>query len=161
MWDYFLARRNGLLECCCHREVPRQTAETSRSHCSCLIMWWDALSFPIVWCVHCLCVSQHRQVRYTATFRYHSQTERASSLDSLLSLLLSPRQHMKLLTLVSRVLENDIQLTEISLLHRRHRQSGLIAEIDASCPRPPSKHIHPPPQSHFSMKQQLSPNRYS
>lgn len=72
-----------------------------------------------------------------------------------------PRQHMKPLTLVSHVPENDIQFTEISLLHRRRRQSGLIAGIDASRPRPPCEHIHPPPQSHFSMKQQLTPHRYS
>lgn len=63
--------------------------------------------------------------------------------------------------LVSHVWENDIQFTEISLLHRRHHQCGLTAEMDASCPRPPSKHIHPPPRSHFSVKQQLTPNRCS
>lgn len=28
-------------------------------------------------------------------------------------------------------------------------------------PHPPSKHIHPPPQSHFSMKKQLTLNRYN
>lgn len=68
---------------------------------------------------------------------------------------------MKLLTLASHISENDIQFTAISLLHRCHRQSGLIAEIDASCPHPPSKHIHPALQSHFSMKQQLTLNRYN
>lgn len=70
-------------------------------------------------------------------------------------------QHMKLLALISHFSENDIQFTEISLLHRRHRQSGLVAEIDASCPRPPSKYMRPTPQSHLEMKQQLTPYRYS
>ena len=73
----------------------------------------------------------------------------------------SSAAHKAAAALIFHGAENDIQFTEISLLHRHHRQSGLIAEIDASCPRLASKHIHPPPQSHFSVKQQLTPNRSS
>lgn len=166
---------------CRHFEVPRQTAETARKS---LLLLRPRNSPPVVCTLpfrlcggmnvafllydvsnHCLCVAQYRDVCYTATFRYHTQTEWASPWILSSPSFYCPRQHwerhMKPLTLVSHVSQNDIQLTEISLLHRRHRQSGLTAEIDASSPRPPPKHIHPPPQSYFSMKQQLTPNRCS
>lgn len=62
---------------------------------------------------------------------------------------------------IPHVLQNDIRFAEISLFHRRHCQHELIAEIDASCPYPPCKHIHPPPLSHLSRKLQRTANTRS
>ncbi len=151
MWDYFLAGRNDFLECCCHHEVPRQAAPA-------LLYGEMHLAF-LLYVVFTVYVSLNIDIYVALPHSgiIHRLNERLNGFPPLPPFI-PPTAHE---AAHARISENDIQLTEISLLHRRHRQSGLIAEIDASCPRPPSKHIHPPPQSHFSMKQQLTPNRYS
>ncbi len=106
--------------------------------------------------VQFMCLSTQRCVLHSHTRITHRLNEPVTAfcpLPPFIPLLMKPP------ALVSHVPENNIQFTEISLLHRRFHQSGLIAEIDASCPRLPSKRIHPPARSHFSVKQQLIPNK--
>lgn len=145
-------------------KIAPAASSLSREHS--LIYGCDALSFCLtttrVLTLHVYLIMKIGVPRSDITHRLALSL--CLSLDTLLCLPFIPQtaqQHMKQLTLVSHVSENDFQFTVISLLHRRLRQSGLIAEIDASCPRPPSKHSHSQPQSHFSMKQQLTANRCS